>query len=62
MNAFQIYYFRVKNEPELEPEHEPTANPEENLKEPDKDAELVGDPEEVLIRTQSGRVVRPRRK
>ncbi len=50
-----------KGESELEPEHEPNANPEENLKEPEEDAEPVGDPEEPLMRTRSGRVVRPRR-
>ncbi len=50
-----------KSEPEFEPEHDPNANPEENLKEPEGDAEHVGDPEEALMRTRSGRVVRPRR-
>ena len=50
-----------KNESELEPEHKPNANPEENLKEPEEDAEPVGDPEKALIYTRSGRVVRPRR-
>ena len=48
-------------EPEPEPEHEPNANPEENLKEPEENAEPVGDLEEALMRTRSGRVVRPRR-
>ena len=62
MTASQIHYFRVKKgEPELEPENEPNANPEENLKEPEEDAEPIGDPEEALMRTRSGRVVRPRR-
>ena len=50
-----------KGEPELELEHEPNTNPEKNLKEPEKDAEPVGDPEEALMRTRSGRVVRHRR-
>ena len=50
-----------KGKPELELEHEPNANPEENLKEPEEDAEPVGDPEEALMRTRSGRVVHPRR-
>ena len=54
-------FFGNKGEPELEPEHEPNANPEENLKEPEEDAEPVGDPEEALMRTRSGRVVRLRR-
>ena len=50
-----------KGEPELEPEHEPNANPDENLKEPEEDTETVCDPEEALMRTRSGRVLRPRR-
>ena len=50
-----------KGEPEPEPEHEPNANPEKNLKEPEEDAESVGDPEKALMRMRSGRVVRPRR-
>ena len=50
-----------KGEPEPEPEHEPNENPEENLKEPEEDAEPIGDPEEALMGTRSGRVVRPRR-
>ncbi len=50
-----------KGLPETVPEHEPNANPEENLKEPEEDSEPVGNPEEALMRTRSGRVVRPRR-
>ena len=46
-------------ESETEPEHEPNANHEKNLKEPQEDAKPVGDPEEALMRTRSGRVVRP---
>ena len=41
------------------PEHEQNANPEENLIEPKEDSEPVGNPEEALMRTRSGRVVRP---
>ena len=47
-------------EPELEPEHELMRILKENLKKPEEDAEPVGVPEEALMRTRSGRVVRPR--
>ena len=50
-----------KGLPETVRKHEPNANPEENLKEPEEDSDPVGNPEEALMRTRSGRVVRPRR-
>ena len=60
--AFPINYFSSKNGlPETVPEHEPNANPEENLKEPEEDSEPIVNPEEALMRTRSGKVVRPRR-
>ena len=48
-------------EPELEPEHKPNENPGENLKEPEKDAAPVGDPDEALMRLRLGSVVCPRK-
>ena len=62
MTTFQIHYFRGNTgDPELDLQHEPNTNPEENLKEPEENAEPVGDPEEALMRTRSGRFVRHRR-
>ena len=60
--AFPIHFCSSeKCLPETVPEHEKNANPEENLKEPEEDSEPVNNPEEALMRTRSGRVVRPRR-
>ena len=50
-----------KDLPETVPEPEPNATLEENLKEPEENSEPLGNPEEVLMRTRSGRVARPRR-
>jgi transposase InsO family protein len=43
------------------PAHEANANPQENLQEPEPDSMPVGNPEEALIRTRVGRVVKSRR-
>ena len=48
--------------PEAQPEHERNANPSENPQEPEGESEPRGNPEEALIRTRSGRVVRPPRR
>ena len=53
-------YSGHKGLPATVPEHEQNANIEENLKEPEKNSEPVGNPEEALMRTRSVRVVRPR--
>ena len=51
-----------KCEIECEPQREHNANPRENLREPEQDSEPRGNSEEALLRTRSGRVVRPTRR
>ena len=51
--------FSGKNE--VARDHEPNANPEENAQEPEDDSPSKVNPEEVLIRTRTGRVSKPKR-
>ena len=55
-------FSQTTREPGHEPRHEANANPLDNLREPEEDSEPRGNPEEALIRTRSGRVVRPPRR